>query len=218
MEDSIENIDAREYELRFTLTNSSIAMANALRRIMISEIPTLAIDKIIVEKNDSNIPEEIIAHRLGLIPIYGDLNHLEFSDNCPCESECPRCTIRFTCDLTADTDRFAITSDHLLPDEPWNRSSFSPVRFQIGGKFYPIVLFRLDRGERIKIEAHAKMGIGKNHAKFSPIAIATYDYSDNEDTFFFQVESNGSYDPLEILKKSLSILEEKMNKLNHISI
>jgi DNA-directed RNA polymerase II subunit RPB3 len=59
-------------KLKFTLTSSSAAMANALRRILISEIPTMAIDQVHIHTNTSALHDEYIAHRLGLIPLISE--------------------------------------------------------------------------------------------------------------------------------------------------
>ncbi len=55
-------------------------MANALRRIMISEIPTMAIEKVELWQNTSVIPDENLAHRVGLCPIMVDPNLFEDKD------------------------------------------------------------------------------------------------------------------------------------------
>ena len=55
-------------------------MANALRRIILSEIPTVAIEKVNMWQNTSIIPDENLAHRIGLIPIKCDPRKLEFAE------------------------------------------------------------------------------------------------------------------------------------------
>jgi DNA-directed RNA polymerase I and III subunit RPAC1 len=53
------------------------ATANALRRIIIAEIPTMAFHKVLLYQNTSVIPDELLVHRLGLLPINADPNDFE---------------------------------------------------------------------------------------------------------------------------------------------
>ncbi len=55
-------------KIDFILENCDASIATALRRIMLSEIPTLAIHEVQVYENTSCLPDEYIVHRLGLIP------------------------------------------------------------------------------------------------------------------------------------------------------
>ena len=57
-----------EGKLSFIIKDSTPAFANTLRRIMIEEVPTMAIEEIEFRKNNSILYDEIIAHRLGLTP------------------------------------------------------------------------------------------------------------------------------------------------------
>ena len=61
---------------RFTLSGASTAFANAFRRAMIGEVPTLAIEDVRIYDNTSALFDEMLAHRLGLIPIKTDLTDI----------------------------------------------------------------------------------------------------------------------------------------------
>lgn len=65
----IEIVDIKNDVIKFMLTKTDISVANALRRVMISEVPTMAIDLVEIENNTSVLHDEFIAHRLGLIPL-----------------------------------------------------------------------------------------------------------------------------------------------------
>lgn len=115
--------------LRFTLSDCDLSVANALRRIILSEVDTMAIDLVTVFENSSVLFDEFIAHRLGLIPLesngIGDTrteSGLDHPDgtvcrepnkgtyvtamDCPCESgECNRCTVRMELDVKNETTK-----------------------------------------------------------------------------------------------------------------
>lgn len=60
-----------ENELEFDIIGITPAIANAFRRIMLSEVPSMAIEKVHIYNNTSIIQDEVLAHRLGLIPLKG---------------------------------------------------------------------------------------------------------------------------------------------------
>ena len=65
-------------KMEFILNNADAAFANALRRIMIGEIPTMAVEYVDIEENTSGLFDEVISHRLGLIPLsFPILSNLE---------------------------------------------------------------------------------------------------------------------------------------------
>lgn len=58
-----------ENRVRFILSNCDISVANALRRVMIAEVPTMAIHFVDVIENTSPLSDEFLVQRLGLIPL-----------------------------------------------------------------------------------------------------------------------------------------------------
>ena len=108
----IEILSILQHEIKFVLSETDVSVANALRRIMIAEVPTLAIDLVEFHENSTVLNDEYIAHRLGLIPICyqapetmraGDvmgafLSHRE----CTCYERCPRCSVEFDLDVNFD--------------------------------------------------------------------------------------------------------------------
>lgn len=99
-EPEIKILELSRYVIKFELLNTDLAVANALRRIIIAEIPTMAFDLVEVKENTGALHDEFIAHRIGLIPLVSqNVNDYEFSDKCSkCEGlglKCSYCQVHF---------------------------------------------------------------------------------------------------------------------------
>lgn len=163
----IKILERSENSLRFILTDSSPAFANALRRIMISEVPSMAIDDVFFYENQSALDDETIAHRLGLIPLKTDLDSYVLPEECECKSEtgCNRCRTVITLGAEAEDSARTVYSGDLKPEDP----DIIPVSPRI-----PVV--KLVPGQKIKLEAYAKLGTAKQHAKWQPVSACAYKY------------------------------------------
>lgn len=182
----VKLLDIRDDYARFELTGTDVSMANTLRRIMMAEVPTLCIDLVEFEENTTVLQDEFIAHRLGLIPLrserVGGMAAWNYNHECDCEDFCNNCSVRFH--LDGDFDRLAeglashqqeiaisLTSKDLLSAT----SDVSPVHFATVDEEQMshdngIVIVKLGPGQRLKLTAIAKKGIGKEHAKWNPVA------------------------------------------------
>ena len=80
-------IDLNDEKIRFTLDGVDVAFANALRRTMISDVPCMAIDDLFIFDNSSVINDEVLAHRIGMVPIKTDLDNYVLPEKCECQSE-----------------------------------------------------------------------------------------------------------------------------------
>lgn len=65
-------------EIEFDLIGIQPAFANAFRRLMLSEVPSMAIEKVLIMNNTSLLQDEVLAHRLGLIPLKADPRLFEY--------------------------------------------------------------------------------------------------------------------------------------------
>src|SRR3989344_1239063 len=82
-------------QLSFIMKDTNVVFANTLRRLMIDEVPTMAIEEIEFSKNNSILYDELIAHRLGLTPLKTDLKSYNLPDKCKCEGKgCNRCQLK----------------------------------------------------------------------------------------------------------------------------
>eukprot|EP00740_Mantoniella_antarctica_P010139 CAMPEP_0181378888 /NCGR_PEP_ID=MMETSP1106-20121128/18711_1 /TAXON_ID=81844 /ORGANISM="Mantoniella antarctica, Strain SL-175" /LENGTH=518 /DNA_ID=CAMNT_0023497801 /DNA_START=121 /DNA_END=1677 /DNA_ORIENTATION=- len=76
-----------EEKVEFEMQGISPAIANAFRRILISEVPTMAIEKVFIVNNTSIVQDEVFAHRLGLVPIRADPRMFEYKSEAEAPSE-----------------------------------------------------------------------------------------------------------------------------------
>lgn len=145
----------------FTISDIEPAFANSLRRAMTSEIKVFAIDSVKIYDNTSALFDEILAHRLGLIPIKTDLSTYTPTEQCTCNGKgCPGCTMTFTMSVEGPK---LVTSEDLISEDP----NISPTDLDI-----PIV--KLESNQKIIIEAIARFGNGLEHAKWQPVTICGY--------------------------------------------
>jgi len=139
---------------------------NSIRRIMLSELPKLAIDNVVIYDNTSALFDEIIAHRLGLIPIPTDLDLLVFRKDCVCkEKGCPNCTVRYTLSKEGEgiDKKVVVHSSDLQPAE----KSWAITESKI-----PIV--DLYNDQRLILEVEAVLGRGRDHAKWQSVQAPGY--------------------------------------------
>jgi len=66
---AITIVSDNDEEIVFDMVGIDAPIANALRRILLVEVPTVALETIYINKNTSIIQDEILSHRLGLIPL-----------------------------------------------------------------------------------------------------------------------------------------------------
>jgi len=125
-------------EMITVVSDINVSLANAIRR-SVNEVPVLAIDEADVYKNDSALYDEVIAHRLGLIP----LKNQKMKANQTVE-------IKFK--VKGKGERTEVLSKEL-----GDAAVYQDM---------PIVI--LSEGQEIEIVARARAGLGINHAKFSP--------------------------------------------------
>ncbi|XP_021805326.1 DNA-directed RNA polymerases II, IV and V subunit 3-like [Prunus avium] len=174
--------EMRDDYMKFELRDTDASVANALRRVMIAEVPTVAIDLVEIEINSSVLNDEFIAHRLGLIPLTSDrAMSMRFSrdcDACDGDGQCEFCSVEFhlraKChsDQTLDvTSKDLLSSDHTVVPVDFSDSAGMESSEQKG-----IIIVKLRRGQELRLRAIARKGIGKDHAKWSPAATVTFMY------------------------------------------
>jgi len=182
----IENyISISPFVSTFTLTPIHVAYANTLRRLIMTGVESAAFradmkdgttTDVTVEQNDTPMTNEMLAHRIGLLPIH-----------VPLDTDLK--TLTFTLDIKAEKDTYKdVTCD-----------DFVIMREREGGKepvqmdtdvFFPkhpltrrtCLIATLAPGVgRVKFSAKASMGTGRENARFQPTSQCSYVYTRDED-------------------------------------
>lgn len=161
----VKIVEKNDFSARLIVEGADTAFMNSLRRIMLAEVPSMAIDEVVVIENSSMLHDEILAHRLGLIPLKTDLDSYNLPEECPCKSElgCNLCRVSLTLDVEAKDGVKTVYSGDLTSENP----NIVPVSDRV-----PIL--KLAPDQRIRLEAYARLGKGEKHAKWQPVSVCAY--------------------------------------------
>ncbi len=149
----VRMIEKSQNKVKFLVEDSSVAFANALRRVMKSEVPTMAIEDVDFEENTSGLFDEVVAHRLGLIPLTFDRENYNIKDACKCGGKgCSRCEVTLVLERQGPgivrAGDMKSTADDVRPTDT------------------NIPIVELLDGQRLKFEAIAQLGHGTDHIKW----------------------------------------------------
>ncbi|CAH8504752.1 unnamed protein product [Schistosoma rodhaini] len=187
--------------MEFDMINLDCSFANAVRRILVSEVPSLAIERVYVSQNTSIMPDEVMCHRLGLIPLAVDPKYFLFPTRKPPASDDlsgfdPKehlvydLCVGFTHSSKDSHNKPEKDKDDTLPvaqylpvyssDLKWIPLAGQEDHFNINNPPIPvsstILINKLALGDEIEARCVAVKGIGRDHAKFSPVAAAYYKF------------------------------------------
>ena len=163
----IKVLEKNDKNLRLLIRDVDAPYMNALRRIITSEVPCMAVDEIVILENSSIMQDETISHRLGLVPLKTDLDSYNLPEECECKSEfgCNLCRVTLTLDVEAKDGTRTVYSSELASEN----KEVMPVSEKI-----PIA--KLAKEQKLRLEAYARLGKGKNHAKWQPVSMCAYKY------------------------------------------
>ncbi|TRY74694.1 hypothetical protein TCAL_06409 [Tigriopus californicus] len=174
-------------DMEFDLIGVDPSLANAFRRILISEIPSMAIEKVYMHTNTSIIQDEVLAHRLGLVPLKADPRLFAWkgqdTDDFGTDKDTLEFEIKVKCSRitgapeTSD-NKDALYQNHKVESDiikwipkgdqsDWLSADPGPVEKDI-------LLSKMRPGHEMDIKLYAYKGLGRDHAKFSPVATAYY--------------------------------------------
>lgn len=159
----VQVLELTDRTCKLAIEETAPYFVNSLRRVLLSEVPKLTIHNVVVYDNNSGLFDEIIGHRLGLLPVPTDPEAFNFRTECTCEGQgCPNCMVRYT--LSKEGPGTVHAGD-LEPEDP---------KFAIADPQVPIV--ELLKGQRLILEAEAELGRGREHAKWQPVTGVGYSY------------------------------------------
>ena len=198
---SLEVISKDNQKIAVKLKGMPLQYANALRRVCLNGVPVFAVDTVDIIENSSVLPDEGLAHRLGLIPITTDLSRFNEPSKCECQSEtgCSNCKVMLILDSGDSEVTRTVLSNELSSED----DSIKPVSEKI-----PIV--QLAPGQRIKVECYARLGRGTQHAKWNSANISTLTDTDKDNVKILTIESTGALNPEQII---ISGVDEVSNRI-----
>ena len=188
---SIQVITSDDRKISVKLKGVSSYYANALRRICLNGIPVFAIDTVDIIENSSVLPDEGIAHTLGLIPLKTELDAADESNS----------RVMLVLDSEATENTKVVTSAELESKD----QVVKPISNQI-----PII--HLAPGQRIKLEAYARLGRGTEHSKWNSANVSILTNTDKDDEYVLTIETAGSLEPKQIVIAGIEELSKRLEE------
>tara|TARA_Y100000590_G_scaffold455240_1_gene603481 strand:- start:430 stop:1029 length:600 start_codon:yes stop_codon:yes gene_type:complete len=188
---SIQVLTDDDRKISVKLKGVSSHYANALRRICLNGIPVFAIDTVDIIENSSVLPDEGIAHTLGLIPLKTELDGADESNS----------RVMLVLDSEATENTKVVTSAELESKD----QVVKPISNQI-----PII--HLAPGQRIKLEAYARLGRGTEHSKWNSANVSVLTNTDKNDEYVLTVETAGSLEPRQIVIAGIEELSKRLEE------
>lgn len=204
---SLEIVEQSEKRIVVKLKNVPLQYANALRRVCLTGVPVFAIDDVVIIENSSVLADEGIAHRLAMTPLKTDLTRFVEPSNCDCHSEvgCPHCRVMLMIDAgSADTTR-TITSAELTSED----DVVKPISDKV-----PIV--ELAPGQKLKLEAYARLGRGTEHAKWNSANVSVLTETGNADDHLLTVETTGALTSSQLVLAGIDELAKRLDGFKQV--
>lgn len=204
---SLDIIEQSENRIVVKLKNVPLQYANALRRVCLTGVPVFAIDDVVIIENSSVLADEGVAHRLAMLPLKTDLTRFVEPSNCDCHSEvgCPHCRVMLMIDSgSADTTR-TVTSAELTSEDDVVKPTSDKV---------PIV--ELAPGQKLKLEAYARLGRGTEHAKWNSANVSVLAETGNTDDHLLTVETTGALTSSQLVLAGIDELAKRLDGFKQV--
>jgi len=177
---------------------ADVGIANAYRRACLADIPAMAIDTVRIFENTSQMADEVLAHRLGLVPLVGAASDFSFPSECGCQRGCDKCECTLKLDAQAPPDR---------PLVVFNTDVQGTADVRVGTA--QTVLVKLPAGRRIRLAAVARKGTGSSHARWTVVCSADIE-EESPDGTVLTIETNGSITADEVMDEARRLLASRL--------
>ncbi len=158
----VKLLEKDDLRIKLLFKNAPTHVLAALRRAVMQEVPTMAVDTLFILENNSVLYDEILAHRIAMIPLTSEKALEKYKPPEQCVESGEGCTTRLYLEVkNEDLDELTVYSRDLKPEDP----DVKPVYDNI-----PIVI--LGKGQSIVAEAEARLGRGREHIKWSPASVS----------------------------------------------
>lgn len=182
---SIKIIFIQDMEMEFDMVGYDPSIVNAIRRILLSEVPAMAIEKVHLYQNTSVMQDEVLAHRMGLIPLKADPRLFEWKAAGTPDEGTEQDTLEFTLNVRCSrrpgsTEQSKAEEQYINHHVLTKHMKWVPKGGQAGRMTDPgpveedILINKLRPGHELEMRLFAVKGLGRDHAKFSPVATAFY--------------------------------------------
>jgi len=194
---SIQVLSTDPKKISVRLKGVPLQYANALRRICLNGVPIFAIDTVDVIENSSAMMDESIAHRLGMIPLKTELSRFNEPDS----------RVLLVLDSgNKETSETVTSADLLSQDEVVKPTSNK------------ISIAYLAPGQKIKVEAYARLGRGTEHAKWNSSNVSILTHTDKNNEYELTVETTGALEPKEIVIAGVDELAKRLEEFKEILV
>jgi len=194
---SIQILTENDKKISVKLKGVSLLYANALRRICLNGIPIFAIDTVDMIENTSVLADEGISHTLGMVPLKTEANESDESNS--------------RVMLVLDSGNTEVVKTVTTAELESKDQVVKPTSKQI-----PIV--HLAPGQRIKLEAYARLGRGTEHAKWNSANTSVLKHTDTEGEYILTIETTGSLEPRQIILAGIEELSKRLEEFKEILV
>ncbi|CCM01465.1 uncharacterized protein FIBRA_03519 [Fibroporia radiculosa] len=195
--------ELKKDQVNFVLENVDLAFANSFRRVMMADIPTVAVDMVEVQTNTTVLPDEFIAHRLGMIPLV--------SHNCDQGMRYTRLSVMVEEGVTMDVTsaHLDVSGPHRGQEQHWNEEAEGNEEMAKRGSNFghpvgkddpnvpPVLICKIRKGQELKVRCIAKKGIAKEHAKWSPCSAVAFEYDPHNKmrhtTYWYETDARAEW-------------------------